>query len=324
MKALTTFAAVAALALASQARSAELPLPKDGWAGWQVEAVDNAQAWCCWDSWDGDVGLTKACKLDDPDHGFGSRDHATTEAARVYAKFANGKLVRLRTLAAGCPVQTNTPIQKLDGVATDDSARWLKGLAASGDLEESVIGSLAIHRGDLALNALKDIAQGTAPVNKRNHAIFWLALMRGDPGAEIASALMFNDKDAVVRRHAAFALSQSKSARVVPDLIKLGNTDTSGEVRAHAWFSLSQTRAPDVEQAIEAAVRRDPDDHVREQAVFALSQLPDGRATRALIATAEDRSLDREQRKRAVFWLAQSSSPDAEAYLDRVLTANGR
>jgi HEAT repeat protein len=61
---------------------------------------------------------------------------------------------------------------------------------------------------------------------------------------------------------------------------------------------------------------------VREQAIFALSQLPDGRGTRALIATAEDRSLTREQRKRAVFWLAQSESDEAQAYLQKVLAGN--
>jgi HEAT repeat protein len=106
----------------------------------------------------------------------------------------------------------------------------------------------------------------------------------------------------------------------VPDLTRAGDTDSNGEVRAHAWFSLAHTGAANVEKPIFAAIKNDPDDHVREQAVFALSQLPEGRATPALIAVAEDRSLSREQRKRAVFWLAQSKSADAQAYLDKVLT----
>jgi hypothetical protein len=38
-----------------------------------------------------------------------------------------------------------------------------------------------------------------------------------------------------------------------------------------------------------------------------------------LIAVAEDRSLTREQRKRAVFWLGPSESADAQACLDKVL-----
>ena len=122
---------------------------------------------------------------------------------------------------------------------------------------------------------------------------------------------MFNDKDPEVRKHAAFAITQSKSPRVTQDLIRLGNTDKDGEVRAQAWFWLAHTGAPDSEDAIVAALKKDSDDHVREQAIFALSQLPDERATRALIAAAEDRSLSSEQRKRAVFWLAQSESKGA-------------
>ena len=44
-------------AFASQVRAADLPLPRDGWASWQVEAVEDAPARCCWSSW-GDPGET--------------------------------------------------------------------------------------------------------------------------------------------------------------------------------------------------------------------------------------------------------------------------
>ena len=134
---------------------------------------------------------------------------------------------------------------------------------------------------------------------------------------------MFNDKDPELRQHAAFAITQSKSPRVAQDLIRLGNTDKDGEVRAQAWFWLAQTGAPGSEDAIVAALKKDQDDQVREQAIFALSQLPDERATRALIAAAEDRSLSNEQRKRAVFWLAQSESKGAQTYLEKVLMGKG-
>ena len=79
--------------------------------------------------------------------------------------------------------------------------------------------------------------------------------------------------------------------------------------------------APGAEQAIVAALRKDTDEDVREQTVFALSQLPEERATQALIAAAEDKSLSRELRKRALFWLSQSESESARTYLDQVLTA---
>jgi HEAT repeat protein len=143
--------------------------------------------------------------------------------------------------------------------------------------------------------------------------------MRGSAGAEAVTDRMFNDPHSGLREHAAFALTQSKSPRMAANLIKLGSSDKDSNVRAQAWFWLAHSGVPEAEAALEAAARKDPDMHVREQAIFALSQLPDERGTRALIKAAEDKSLGNEQRKRAVFWLAQSESKSAQSYLEKVL-----
>ena len=322
-------AVVCLLGFMAQARSAELPLPKDGWASWQVDAIENSPAWCCWSSWNEEVAETSTCKLDGDRQGYGTRKHTTTDAVRIYARFANGKIDKLRALAAACPVETKTPIQKLDNVTTDDSARWLVGLAkqharpAEGhDFDEDVLAALGMHRGAIALDALSSLARTDTDVDTRQHAIFWLAQLRGIAGAEVVVDEMFNDKDPEVRKHAAFAITESKSPRISAELIRQGTTDPDSDVRAQSWFWLSQTAAPIAEEAILAAVKKDQDDHVREQGIFALSQLPDPRATKALIAAAEDRSLSREQRKRALFWLAQSQNDSAVAYLDKVLTGS--
>ena len=98
--------------------------------------------------------------------------------------------------------------------------------------------------------------------------------------------------------------------------------DKDPEVRDHAAFSLSQSESPRAEADLVRLVATDKDEDVREGGVFALSQLPDERATRALIAAAENRSLARELRKKAVFWLSQSEADEAQKYLERVLTPN--
>ena len=319
---------LALFALASQVHSAELTLPRDGWASWQVEAVEGAPAFCCWSNWDDREASRMSCQLDRDPSNYGTRDHATTDAVRVYARVAGGKVERLRVLSATCPVETATPIQVIN-TTTDDSARWLMTLsksstaaAESNDLGENVLAGLAMHRGGLAHNALVAMAREDGRTETRKKAVFWLALLRGAAGAEVASSIMFNDKDADVRKHAAFSITQSKSPRVTADLIRLGNTDKDGDVRAQAWFWLAHTGAAQSEDAIAAALRKDADHQVREQAIFALSQLPEERATRALIATAEDQSLSREQRKRAVFWLSQSKADAAQAYLEKVLARN--
>ena len=308
---------IAALCLAgltTPAFAAELKLTQDGWTSWQVEAVEGAPDWCCWSSWDNREGSRTACRLDDERGNSGTRDHTTTDAMRVYARVAAGKVERVRVLSATCPVEAKTPVHVID-TTTDDSARWLIALAKRDDPGENVLAALATHRGDVAQNALVAMAREDSRAETRKKAVFWLAVMRGAAGAEVVTSVMFNDKAADVRKHGAFAITQSKSPSTAADLTRLGNTDKDGDVRAQAWFWLAHTGATSSEEAIGAALRKDSDDHVREQAIFALSQLPDGRATPALIKVAEDRSLTREQRKRAVFWLAQSESEAAQKYL---------
>ena len=280
---------LASLALEPKVFAAELTLPRDGWVSWQVAAVDGAPDWCCWSNGNNFRNAPRtACKLDGKQDSWGNRDDETTDQVRIYARTAGGKLDRLRVLSVTCPAQAATPIRDLGTVSENDSARWLVGLAKQKN--EDVLTALAINRGDVARDALSDIARNDTRGETRQRAVFWLAQVRGQEGAEITSSVMFNDKDPEVREHAAFALSQSETPRVEADLTRLLNTDK--------------------------------DDEVREGAVFALSQLPDERAARALIATAENHSLARELRKKAVFWLSQSESDAAQKYLERVLTAN--
>jgi HEAT repeat protein len=77
--------------------------------------------------------------------------------------------------------------------------------------------ALAMHRGSLAAEALANFARNDARVEARKWAIFWLGVVRGEEGAGVVSTAMFSDRDEEVRKHAAFAITQSKSARVAPD-----------------------------------------------------------------------------------------------------------
>ena len=328
MNPLTRLAGVAiTLAMASPAPAAEPKLQRDGWVSWQVPAVDGAPNWCCFSSWNDRDPSRMSCRLDRGLDGYGVHDgDATTDTVKVYAHTSGGKIDRLQALSATCPVETKTPVQPLADVTLEDSVRWHKvharqdGADALTDrsIGESALAALALHRGELARDGMAGFARDPR-AETRKRAVFWLAMVRGEEGADITSSVMFGDQDSEVREHAAFALSQSKSPRKTQDLVRLGNTDKVGSVRARAWFWLAQTGAAEAEQSIGAALKQDNDDDVREQAILALSQLPGERATKALIGVAEDRSYSQEQRKRAVFWLSQSQSDAAQAYLEKVL-----
>jgi HEAT repeat protein len=321
--------AMISLALAcGSAVGAELNPPRDGWATWDVPAVADTPAWCCFGG-DGSARRSPVCRLDGGRSGYSSRDGETTDTIRLYARFIDGKLSRLRALAPSCEIESSSTAQVLAHVSVDDSARWLIGLLdATRDAigigrrqRTDVMASLAAHRTQLAQDTLVQLARTDESVESRKDAVFWLAQLRGVEGARVATALMFEDPDAHVREHATFAVSQSKSLQKAHDLIRAATTDRKARVRSQAWFWLAQTGATETETAIGSALRTEQDNRVRNQAVFALSQLPDERAVRALIGVAEDSTLPRDDRKQAIFWLAQEESDAALTYLDRVIAA---
>lgn len=115
------------------------------------------------------------------------------------------------------------------------------------------------------------------------------------------------------------ALSMHGSDLAGRELASFARNDARAEARKWAVFWLAQAAPTNAEDVITQSLRTDKDGDVREHAVFALSLLPDDRSVKALISTAEDRALSREQRKRAVFWLSQSEKDSAQAYLEKVL-----
>jgi HEAT repeat protein len=318
----------------SYATAAELAFPRDGWTSWEVPAVPDAPAWCCFGEMrKGGPMNAQPCQLDEKQNGYGNQDGETTDTIRVYAHFTKGELDRLRAYAASCPVQTNgVTIESLGNVSDEASARWLGTLLAQDDkdrpltrrLRNDVTAALAVHRSHVAHDALTLIARNDKHLEARKEAVFWIAHVRGEDGARVATSIMFDDANARMREHATFAVSQSKSPRIASDLIRLAGTDRDTRVRSQAWFWLGQKGFPEAESAINTALTKEQDQRVREQAVFALSQLPDERATPALIAVAENAALSRGDRKQAIFWLAQEGSDSALQYLDRIVTATAR
>ncbi|MBL8525793.1 MAG: HEAT repeat domain-containing protein [Betaproteobacteria bacterium] len=322
-----------AAAATAAGQCAALDLPRDGWVSWQVPAVDGAPAWCCFGDWR-DTDQKGICQLDEKDYGYGNRgrdDSAT--AVRIYARFEAGTLKKLRALDNACPVNAASTIKPLENISADDSARWIAKLvvprttekrSAENRLNGDALAALAMHRGNVARDSLTNIARKDASIENRKDALFWATQVRGVEGIDIVSPSLFDDPEAKVREHAAFALSQSqkKTARsVAPLLIRAATTDRETKVRSQSWFWLAQSKAPETESAIRAALPKETESRVREQAVFALSQLPPDRAAPALVAIAEDRSLVREERKRAIFWLGQMKSDQAVTYLDKILSA---
>ena len=129
---------------------------------------------------------------------------------------------------------------------------------------------------------------------------------------------MLNPK---LRAQAIFALSQSKAAAVYAHILTMAHEDPAEHVRGQAFFWLAHLNDANDARAkddIITSLKTESSDRVREQAVFALSQLRDGADDEALIAVLGG-DYPRVVKKTALFWLGQSGSPRAVAYLDEAL-----
>ena len=309
----------ALLLVCAGATASEFALPRDGWVSWTVTAVEGAPEWCC-HSLEGPAGAAVACDLDSRRGNYTSDGERSSETLKVYALMRDGQATRVRAYGPSCPVRAGTPITQLGALDTDASARWLAGQMPAGDERFSeTLGALALHAGSVAEDALARIATDPGAGARRKDAVFWLGHARGEAGVRRIEPLLTGDPDAEVREHAAFAVSQSGVARRGDLLLRQAKDDEAESVRSQAWFWLAQTGDARTEDEVRAALHREASESVRHQAIFALSQLPGGRGVPALIAVIEDRGLPMEDRKQALFWLGQSESDAALAYLDRVL-----
>ena len=292
----------------------------DGWYTWRVNAAADAPGWCCY-SWNSGTPREKTCNLDSGHGGYSSNDESggMNGELQIYALMKSGKTTEIRPLSASCPAKADSAITDLGIVDVDDSINTLQPyIRGADDLSSDALAAIAAHSGEKALSILHDTAKSGADLDLREDAVFWMALVRGPEAAGDLKRLMFEDRDPEFREHAAFAYSQSKIDDRIDALIELGNTDPDADVRSQAWFWLAETGAEESEAAIGHAIAHDKSSDVREEAVFALSQLPEERAVKALASVLEDRSLDRDIREQALFWLAQSESDEAFAYVDRL------
>lgn len=151
-------------------------------------------------------------------------------------------------------------------------------------------------------NATADLGTvGTADASR------WLlgVAERGEPAAE----------DAIM------PATLADSVETWPALLRIARSERSGQkARKSAVFWLGQAAGDAATRGLDSIVNdRDGDREVRESAVFALSQRPHDEGVPALIRLArQDR--DPEIRKKAIFWLGQSESPQALALFEELLT----
>jgi HEAT repeat protein len=307
------------------------------WIGYAVPAQDpDAQA-CCYDSGRDGAGCCGRCLLDEERSGGRRTTRAAADgpvqleaAGRVVVLYRveHRDVQRVRAYSESCELDAGgRTVYWLTDVGAAASVDVLLRLASrpvpDGDrrhrVADGAMHAIAAHRDPAADRALAALMAKDRPAATRRQAAFWAANARGRAGFDLVrAALLDTSNPEAFRKHATFAISQSREAEAVETLTRVARRDASATVRGEAIFWLAQKAGRRAAEAITDAIANDPETKVKERAVFALSQLPNQEGVPKLIEVART-NRNPAVRKHAMFWLGQSRDPRALAFFQEVL-----
>jgi len=180
------------------------------------------------------------------------------------------------------------------------------------DVRAKAVFALAEMKGERGAEALGRIAQKSQDVRTRKEAIFWLGQKaRSDKAIAFLQAIAHKDTNVDIAKGAVFALSEAPDGRGLPALRTIIETMANQKVRQQAVFWLGQKdHSDETIQLLERIAQNDKDERVRDRAVFTLAEMKDGRGIESLQRIAEKNSSVK-IREQAVFWLGQKARSDS-------------
>ena len=172
-------------AFTAPTQAVEPKLPADGWASWEVPAVEDAPFWCCWSGWDKGSSLMETCDLDEVRGNQGSRDKETTDSVRMYVHVTGGKVDRLHAFLG-----RHAHIQPVEAVADGDpdfqvvDSRGDRTLGAAGVRHEGAVANAGLAP-DAGCYRLGVGELGPVDLGERRQAV---AQLGAHPGVELSRA----------------------------------------------------------------------------------------------------------------------------------------
>jgi hypothetical protein len=233
------------------------------WIGYSVPIAPGRNGegrFCCGNTWisDGVVisnGRPLTCGLEPTDR---SRSDAQTplvqtnpvrlegpDTMNVLFRVDAKEVQRIRFFSPDCALDAGgRTIHWMDAVSGQDSVRLLTSFVATDKLRSTALAAIAMHKDDLSVPALIDLARRDPLTKVRGDALFWLGQKAGDKAVGEISAAIENDPETDVKKRAVFALSQLPKDEGVPLLIKVAKTNQNPVVRKQAMFWLGQSKDP--------------------------------------------------------------------------------
>ncbi|HKT60569.1 MAG TPA: HEAT repeat domain-containing protein [Gemmatimonadales bacterium] len=185
-------------------------------------------------------------------------------------------------------------------------------------LQEKAVFALSQHDSPKAGQALRAYAERPdLSENVREKAIFWIGQRGGKDNEAFLRSLYGRLKEVELRNKVLFSLSQMGGPENIRWLLGVVKDSTQPiELRKQALFWAGQGDAPiaDLASIYSSLNVRE----LREQVIFVYSQRDDSAAVDRLLEIAR-RDPDTELRKKALFWLGQSSDPRAAKAIQDII-----
>ena len=184
-------------------------------------------------------------------------------------------------------------------------------------LRKNAVFILAQRGGADREKILLDVAKTDPSTDVRKDAVFHLSAARSELAVDALEELLLRGSDPAVRSDALFALAQMRSERprkILRDFALM--TDAPMKLRKDAVFHLAQKSTEDDMAWLRQAYGRFDDARLRSDVLFHVSQRPSVETSRWLMTLANDTKETLDNRKNAVFHIAQRKD---DASLDALI-----
>jgi len=167
------------------------------------------------------------------------------ETMNVLFRVESREVLRLRFFSPDCELDAGgRTIHWMDSVDATQSVNLLKTFVTIDKVRGTALAAIAMHKDDLSVPALIDLARRDPQTKVRGDALFWLGQKAGEKAVGEITAAIENDPETEVKKRAVFALSQLPKDEGIPLLIKVAKTNQNPAVRKQAMFWLGQSRDP--------------------------------------------------------------------------------
>ncbi len=211
------------------------------------------------------------------------------------------------------------------GRSEDESAlEILREQALKGDYSDegpvdTALHAIARNESPRAIGLLGGIATSSKFPKVREHAIYLLAQMKGEPVVDELFRIYDAERDIEVRKQAVAGLANRQSPRAQNKLIEIARSSTNLELREQAISSLG--RRTDDTQFLDILLQlydAEKNEELKDGLLSAIGRSQQQRALQKLMSVVKSNE-PVERRKKAITYLSRSKNPEVLKFLEGIL-----